>query len=145
MSGVQAAFFGLLGKDAEAKTSTKGKRYLRFNVRVGDGEGAQWLNVTCFDGSAIEAADKFTKGSAVYCEGRLTLDRWTGQDGAERHGLSCMSWHSRLSEIGRNRPRKRTRHTGNAPALVPASGDFGAPAPAAPSQGRGDFDDEIPF
>jgi single-stranded DNA-binding protein len=145
MSGIEAAFFGALGRDAEAKTSTKGKSYLRFNVRVGEGEGAQWLNVTCFDTSAIEAVDKFTKGSAIYCEGRLSLDRWTGQDGDARSRLSVMSWHSRLSEIGRNRPRKRTRRTGNAPALVPAGGDFGAPAPAAPGQARADFDDEIPW
>jgi hypothetical protein len=41
MSGIEAAFFGSLGRDAEAKTSKNGKPYLRMNVSVGDGDAAQ--------------------------------------------------------------------------------------------------------
>src|SRR6516165_8669118 len=97
--GIEAAFLGTLGKDAEPKTSTRGRLYLRMNVRVGDGEGAQWVNITCFDGKAIETPHKFMKGARVYCECRLTLDKWTDQAGAERYGLNGMAWHCRLSEI----------------------------------------------
>jgi single-stranded DNA-binding protein len=100
---IEAAFFGALGRDAEPKTSNNGKPYLRLNIRIGDGEAAQWINATVFDASAIAVADKLVKGARVYCEGRLTLDEWTGPDGP-RHGLSIMSWHCRLSQIGRNKP-----------------------------------------
>jgi single-strand DNA-binding protein len=106
MSGIEAAFFGALGRDAEAKTSKAGKPYLRLNVRVGDGDGAQWVSVMVFDQSAIDAVDKMIKGARVYVEGSLSVTEWDGQDGAKRHGLSMMSWHCRLSQIGRNRPRK---------------------------------------
>lgn len=44
MSGIEAAMFGALGRDAEAKTSKSGKNYLRLNIRVGDGDAAQWVN-----------------------------------------------------------------------------------------------------
>jgi single-stranded DNA-binding protein len=103
---IECALFGTLGRDAEARTSSKGKPYLRLSVRVGDGDGAQWVNVTCFDQSAIADADKLTKGARVYAEGRLTLDEWTAHDGTKRHGLAVMSWHCRLAQIGRNRPRR---------------------------------------
>jgi single-stranded DNA-binding protein len=132
--GIEAAFLGTLGKDAEAKTSNAGKQYLRANVRVGDGERAQWVNVTAFDADAIATADKFVKGAAVYIEGRLSLDKWTDQAGASRSGFSCMSWHCRLAQIGRNK-QKRTRHTGGSRTNNQA----------APPQAAGDLNDEIGF
>ncbi|HZR74556.1 single-stranded DNA-binding protein [Bradyrhizobium sp.] len=110
MSGIEAAFFGALSRNAESKTSQAGKRYLRMNVRIGDGDAVQWVNVTVFDPAAIEAADKLVKGARVYIEGRLSLDEWTAQDGAKRHGLSAASWHCRLSQIGRNKPKRETEH-----------------------------------
>jgi single-stranded DNA-binding protein len=104
---IEAAFFAVLGRDAELKTSAKGKQYLRLSCRVGDGEGASWVNCTSFDSEAIAVADKLTKSARVYVEGSIKLDKWTSQDGTERTGLSCLSWHTRLAAIGRNRPRKQ--------------------------------------
>jgi single-stranded DNA-binding protein len=101
---IECAFFGHLGRDAESKVSKNGKPYIRMTVRCGDGDGAQWINCTVFDPEAIAAADKFTKGAAVYCEGSISLNEWTAADGTARHGLSCMSWHCRLAAIGRNKP-----------------------------------------
>jgi single-stranded DNA-binding protein len=124
MSGIEAAFFGALGRDAESKTSKNGKPYLRLNIRVGDGDVAQWVNATVFDASAIAAADRLLKGARVYCEGRITLDEWTAQDGTPRHGLSIMSWHCRLSQIGRNKPVRD---------------------PASASSTANDLNDEIPL
>jgi single-stranded DNA-binding protein len=131
MSGIEAAFFGALGGNAEAKTSKTGKPYLRVNVRVGDGDTAQWINATVFDTNAIEATDKLVKGARVYLEGRLTLDVWSGQDGAKRHGLSIMSWHCRLAQIGRARPKRESGKS--------------APDPASANSTANDLDDDIPF
>jgi single-stranded DNA-binding protein len=128
---IECAFFGALSRDAELKTSKAGRSYLRLNVRVGDSD-AQWVNVMAFDERAIEQADKLTKGAKVYIEGGgLKIDEWTGADGAKRHGLSCMSWHCRLSEIGRNKPKRQRK---------------AAPAPPSPQRGRDDFySDPVPF
>jgi single-strand DNA-binding protein len=114
MSTIEAAMFGALGKDAELKTSGSGKQYLRLNLRVGDGDAVQWVNAMTFDADAIAVADKMRKGARVYIEGKLSLDEWTGQDGAKRHRLSLMSGHCRLSQIGRNRPPRAARNQGEA-------------------------------
>jgi hypothetical protein len=129
---IEAAFFGALARDAEQKTSKAGRSYLRLNVRVGDGDGLQWVNVMAFDEKAIEQADKFIRGARVYVEGTgLKIDEWTGSDGTERHGLSCMSWHCRLAAIGRNRAKPNPTIT---------SIDV-----AAPSGASNFHDDAIPF
>jgi len=49
MSGIEAAFFGVLARDAEGKTSKTGKSYVRFTARVGDGDSVQWVSVLAFD------------------------------------------------------------------------------------------------
>jgi single-stranded DNA-binding protein len=128
---IEAALFGTLGRDSELKTSKTGKQYLRLNVRVGDGDTATWVNVMAFDEQAIAGVDKLTKGARVYIEGTLRLDKWTAQDGTERHGLSVMSWHCRPAAIGRN---KRERN------------DSSRPSVASGSVGGSDFhNDKIPF
>jgi len=138
MSGIEAAFLGTLSRDAEAKTSGSGKPYLRIiGVRIGDGDKAQWVNVTAFDQEAIASAGKFLKGAAVYVEGRIALDRWKGTDGGDRSGLSCMSWHCRLAQIGRNKPKKKSQGSADNQANS-------ATAQTSPQRG-GEFDDEIPF
>jgi single-stranded DNA-binding protein len=102
---IEAAFFGALGRDAESKVSKTGKPYLRLNIRIGDGDAAQWVNVMTFDARAIEVAAQMLKGARVYVEGRLSLDEWTDQAGVKRHSLSVLSWHCRLAQIGRNKSK----------------------------------------
>lgn len=127
MSGIEAALFGTLGRDAESKISKSGKTYLRLNVACESGDATTWVSVMAFDPKAIENAAGFVKGSRVYVEGKLSQTEWTSQDGTTRHGLSVMSWHCRLAEIGRGKPRREKSK------------------PTAPQTGGSIFDDEIPF
>ena len=73
MSGIEVGFFGSFGRDAERKTSKAGKRYLRLNVRVGDGEDVQWVGVMAFDEQAIEAADKLSRPPGYTSKGGFRL------------------------------------------------------------------------
>lgn len=98
--------FGTLGRNAETKVSKNGKQYLRLNLRTGDGDAAQWVGVMLFGDATQELAPKLVKGARLYVEGSIKLDEWTGQDGAQRTGLSCLSWYARLAEIGDNKPRR---------------------------------------
>jgi single-strand DNA-binding protein len=128
---IEAAFFGSLGKDAELKTSATGKRYLRLSVRVGDGDGAQWVSALAFDPEAVEVVAKLVAGARVYVEGRLELSEWTTREGAKRQGLNVMSWHCRLPHIGRNRPKKKPSED---------------PAPARERErAMDDLNDDVPF
>jgi single-strand DNA-binding protein len=120
---IETAILGTLGRDAESKISKNGRPYLRLSVRAGDSDTGQWVNVMTFDETAIAAADKFTKGTRCYIEGKLTLDQWTTQDGEKRTSLSVMSWHCKLAAIGRNKSQA-------------------APAPA---KAKPEYDDQIPF
>jgi single-stranded DNA-binding protein len=136
---IESAFFGSLARDAECKVSKAGRNYLRFTMRVGDGDAVSWVNVMAFDERAIEQADKFVKGARVYCEGSLKLDEWTSQDGTAKTGLSCMGWHCRLAAIGRNRPKTdgKPRATGD--------GRRALGAPSTSAQDKPELDDFIPF
>jgi single-stranded DNA-binding protein len=107
------------------------------NIRCGDGDAAQWINAMTFDPEAIAHAVKFVKGARIYLEGTLRLDAWTGADGGQRHGLSAMSWHTRLAAIGRNRPPKKDR-------VSVAAGTAGDDRQRRGVADR-DLDDPIPF
>jgi len=137
MSGIEAAMFGVLARDAEAKISKTGKQYLRFTLRVGADDSVQWVSVLAFDPAAIEAVGKMVTGARVYVEGTLSADKYTGKDGTERLGLTVMSWHCKLSQIGRN--KVRSRDDGNQKVPASARGE-----PVGQSQSA-EFDDEVPF
>ena len=128
MSSIEAALFGTLGRDAELKVSSKGKTYLRATIAVSEGEATTWVNAMIFDQAATDNAAKLIKGARVYVEGRISINEWTDWDGKQRHGLSIMSWHCRLSQIGRAKAKSEKPK----PAPQTASADA-------------TFDDEIPF
>jgi single-stranded DNA-binding protein len=140
MMSIEAALFGSITRDAEVKTSQAGKQYLRLNVRVEAGDKVLFVNTMVFDAEAIAGVDKLKAGARVYIEGRLSLDTWTGQDGAQRHGLSATSWHCRLSQIGRAKSKS------DKPASAPASGrEVAARSDYAPAGKAPAFDDDLPF
>ena len=106
-AGIECAFIAFLPADPELRTSQAGKPFLTFNAGVGEGDDVQWLRVACFGGRAVELSRILAKGSKVYCEGRLTLQNWTGKDGSERHGLNVAAWRVEpLRQIGRNKPKQ---------------------------------------
>jgi single-stranded DNA-binding protein len=131
---IEAAFFGSIGKDPERKTSQAGRAYLRLNVRVGNGDGVQWVNVMAFN-DVDDLADRLKKDSKVYIEGAITADAWIDRDGKARASLSAMTWRCvETHRIGRNKQKKEE----------PRAAD-GVVA-GAEAQRRDDLpNDEIPF
>jgi single-stranded DNA-binding protein len=115
---IDCAFYGHVGRDAELKTSKAGKAYVRLSVRDGDGDAAQWVTVMYFGADAAELAPKFTKGARCYVEGQIRLDTWEQQDGTKRSGLTVMSFHCRIPEIGRNKPPRERQAGEDKPAPV---------------------------
>jgi single-strand DNA-binding protein len=79
MRGIETAFWGVLGKDPQLKTSKNGKAFTNMNVVVtvgqaDDGKDAnQWLRVACFGATAENIAARAKKGDRIYVEGSLTM------------------------------------------------------------------------
>jgi single-stranded DNA-binding protein len=132
---IECAFTGVLGRDAEVKTSGKGRSYLKLNIRAGDGDDTCWVSTLSFDPDAVEQAASFVKGAKVYVEGRISLNEWEDQSGGKRTGLSAMVNFSRLVAIGRHRARDQDE--GKAAAAQRRDEARRHPNP--------DIEDEIPF
>jgi len=130
---IDAAFYGWVVRDAEAKISAKGKPYCRFTVRCGGGEGAQFVSVVYCGDHAEGLAAKLCKDMKVYVEGQITMTKWTDQNGVERHGLSVMSFHARIPAIGRSKEARKKDAA--EPKREQREAAVGGPA----------FNDEIPF
>jgi hypothetical protein len=45
------------------------------------------------------------RGRPLRVEGKISINEWTADDGAKRHGLSVLAWHCRLPRIGKNRAK----------------------------------------
>lgn len=116
MIGISAAFTGRVGNEPETRYTASGKQLLTFNVAVDQNTAATeerqatetaWVKITVWEEKAVEFEGALAKGTPVYCEGRLKLDRWTKQDGAERSGLSLSAWVVQpMGQIGRRAPRR---------------------------------------
>jgi single-strand DNA-binding protein len=128
---IECAFHGFLARDADARISQAGKPWVRLSIGVGKDDAVQWVQVAVF-GKAAEKAAELKKSDRCYIEGTIKLDRWTGNDGTERHGLSVAAFKCEPTHrIGRHRPDRNNKER-----------DFGTP-PVASS--GAEFDDEIPF
>ncbi|MGI8425195.1 MAG: single-stranded DNA-binding protein [Actinomycetota bacterium] len=109
MRGIHAALEGRLGQDVELRRSESGKDWARLSVGVGEGDHVTWVSVSVFEEKA-RALEGLVKGTEVYAEGRLSLNAWTGRDGAERTGLSVVAWRIEvLGQIGGRPGRAKAR------------------------------------
>lgn len=89
----RAHIIGNLGRDPEMRFTPNGTAVTNFTVAVNRQPRNQqsseetppdWYRIVCF-GQQAEFADQYLrKGLRVYVDGRLQIDRWTGNDGQER-------------------------------------------------------------
>jgi single-stranded DNA-binding protein len=130
MKGIEAAFTGTIGRDAQLRTAKSGREWLSVSVVVGEEPEQQWVQVAAFFGDIGELAGQLTTMAKVYVEGKLKLRSWEAPDGP-RSGLSVVaSVIQPLGLIGQKRPKKpRSPKSGTKP-------DVNAPLP---------FDDPIGF
>lgn len=129
---IDVALFGTFMREPERKTSAAGRPYLRFNVRVGSGDGAQFANVMVFN-DIDELARTLAKDGKLYVEGTLSVDTWIDRDGKARPSLTVMAWRCvETHQIGRNRLKREQKSRANGGAAIRAAA-------------RPEFNDEIEF
>ena len=81
----QVMFIGRLGKDPdELKITAEGKPYIQFSLAVDQGKSdTLWLQVTAWDKTA-EAVEKYArKGTAVYVQGKLQINKYKDKQQVE--------------------------------------------------------------
>lgn len=80
---------GRAGKDAEIKYFESGKCKASFSLAVSrwdsktKGEVTDWFNIETWDKTAEFACEYIKKGSLMWLEGRLNVNKYTGKDGKE--------------------------------------------------------------
>jgi single-strand DNA-binding protein len=91
---------GNVGRDPEQRYTQSGTMTSTFSVAVNqrrrnpDGsfqEETEWYRINAFGRLAEICQQYVTKGRTVYVEGRLRVDRWTGQDGQPRFTLDILA------------------------------------------------------
>jgi single-strand DNA-binding protein len=110
MNGIQTAFTGRLSRDPASKSTATGKAMLTLSVAVDENSHqpmdradteTTWVRCVVWEARADELAQVLKKGSRVYIEGRLKLDRWVAQDGQPRAGLNVSAWVVQPMGVGR--------------------------------------------
>src|SRR6266702_4830317 len=82
----QVMCIGRLGKDPEQlKVTGEGKAYIQFSLAVDQGKTqTMWLQVTAWERQA-EAVKKYaSKGTLVFVQGRLQVQKYTDKQHIER-------------------------------------------------------------
>lgn len=88
-----AALYGRLGRDPDPRTSQSGNPWATASIAVALGDDdapPMWFNVIAF-GRTAEVLCKHAKGDLLSVSGRLQMNRWRGQDGAEREQLQIVA------------------------------------------------------
>jgi single-strand DNA-binding protein len=137
MNGIETCLHRQGRFGTRTRTSQAGNLWASFSACVGGGDEAQWLRISAFGERAQQLAGHLKKGDRVYCEGRLKLETWTGNDGQQRTGIKVAAWRvERLGEIGKNKPAK---------PKAPPEGENPAPPSTRDWQRPSLADDAIPF
>ena len=135
---------GNVGRDPEPRYTQSGTKTVNFSVAVNnrrrnpDGsfqEETEWFRVNTFGRLADICEQYVSKGRTVYVEGRLRLDRWTGQDNQPRTTLDIMANDVVMMD---SRPRGDEFESG-APAQASSR------APSAPSAMEPSDLEDLPF
>jgi single-strand DNA-binding protein len=133
MSFNKITLVGNLGRDPELKYTPQGTPVCTFsmatNERRKDARGGEqeevttWFRVTLWGRQAETAAQYLQKGRAVYIEGRLRVEEYTGKEGGPRYSLEVNA--TDLQFIGGGRDAGEFAGVRRASAAVPE----GRPSP----------------
>jgi|SwirhirootsSR2_FD_contig_51_398425_length_904_multi_1_in_0_out_0_2 single-strand DNA-binding protein len=148
MAMAKATLIGNVGRDPEQRYTQTGTMTVSFSMAVNnrrrnpDGsyqDETEWYRITAAGRLAEICQQYVTKGSQLYVEGRLRVDRWTGQDGQPRTTLDVFANDVQL--LG-----SRQQREGFEPGPAGASPAGNAPAGRSqpPDMDRSDIED-LPF
>jgi single-strand DNA-binding protein len=143
---------GNLTRDPDVRMMSNGRPVCNFGLALNrsykDAEGNRKDETTFVDvesfGPRAEAVGRFfTKGRAIFIEGRLKLDQWESKEGEKRSALKVVldsfEFVDSKQEGGSTAPRNTVQ---TAPPQTNEAQPKSSPAPAPESN---DLDDDVPF
>jgi single-strand DNA-binding protein len=153
---------GNLGRDPEIRYLPSGDPVANITIATSSKyksktgemvEETEWHRVTFFGKLAEIVSQYLKKGRSVYVEGRIKTRKYTDKDGVEKYATDIIANEMQMlgSREGMGGPSGDDESSGAdysrpAPASRPASAaQRPAAAPAKPSSGFDDMDDDIPF
>lgn len=132
-------FRGALLRDAELKSTSHGREFLKFIVTEGEGKRAQLVSVLGWRDTFTELAPRLRKGTEVLVRGKLELRHWDSPQGPQ-HGLSVSAEEIAIADVSlddvRKKPRAGKKANGKA---VDSQKPIGVGESGRP------FDDSLPF
>lgn len=96
------SLIGMVGKDAEVRTTQGGVQYARFTLATSTGgykkqdgtdvpEVTQWHNITCWRNLAVMVGKYVRKGMKVDVEGMITYGEYQDQQGVKRTSVEIVA------------------------------------------------------
>jgi single-strand DNA-binding protein len=140
---------GNLTRDPEVRMMTNGRPVCNFGLALNrsykDAEGNRkeettFVDVECFGPRAEAVSRFFTKGRAIFVEGRLKLDQWESKEGEKRSAIRVVldnfefvdSKQEGSPAISQDQPAK---NLSNAPSSEPKQNTADDP----------ELDEDVPF
>ena len=138
---------GRLGRDAEIKTTARGRKYVSFTLAVDalDKNGEKttnWYNVSSFQENHIgKFAEYLKKGSGLIVMGTPSYGLWTDKNGVTKIDLNVRASHLEFPSFGGKKDENGTQQTqGESAPVARQAGE--APASYTPTN---EPEDELPF
>ncbi len=106
----KVTLIGNMGKDAVLKTFDNGSSVANFSLATSEsykdksGEWQQkteWHNIAVW-GNNAERAEKLTKGTTLYLEGKISTRKWQDKDGNERRSTDIIASYFRVVNRSEN-------------------------------------------
>ena len=132
------SLIGIVGKDAEVRTTQGGVKYARFSLATSTGgykkqdgtevpEVTQWHSIVCWRNLAESAGKLIKKGMKVDVEGMITYGEYTNTSGEKRYTCEIVASDFALMQKPAATPRPE-------PVEPPAPQPQPAPQPAPQPQ-----------
>ena len=158
------SLIGMVGKDAEVRTTQGGVQYARFTLATSTGgykkqdgtdvpEVTQWHNITCWRNLAVMVGKYVRKGMKVDVEGMITYSQYQDQQGVQRMSVEIVAddivlmtkqndgvqAQPQMQPQGCVQQQQQMNFTPQVQQQAPQQGGY-APQPAAPNN-----PDDLPF
>ena len=146
---------GNLTRDPDVRVMNNGRPVCNFGLALNrsykDSEGNRkeettFVDVECFGPRAEAVGRFFTKGRAIFVEGRLKLDQWESKEGEKRSALRVVLDNfefvdSRQESSGAGQPSESPK---DSPAVETATSAEPKTTPASPADDP-DLEEDVPF